>query len=236
MVGVSCVAYKCRRGYKGNRETQPLFKFPADSSRRALWLRALRIEANYNITNSSGVCGKHFDESDFAWERQDKTRQRSKNLSPRCSRPKLIETAVPRIFADAPKYLTTEKPAERSTKTTTQARLDAENEATSVAQHQFLIDSDLIENLDELSAYFCNNDPTIPVGFVMIHTNNNNNGNNNIVLAIMVDKQNGGPELTASIKICADMTWSVAVQKCDVPINDFSDIATDRITNFCQAS
>ena len=226
------MAFGCRRGYRGNTEIQPLFQFPADSSRRALWLRALRIEADYAITGSRSVCAKHFDASDIIWDRQDSNKWR-KSTSQQCLRAKLSSTAVPRIFEGVPEYLTTEKPPERSTKTTTEARLDADNAATSIAQHNFLTDADLIENLDKLSSYLNSNEPAIPVGFTEIYNNNNNN---NILLAIIVDEQERGPEFTASIKICADMSWSVVVRKRAVQKCHFSDIAIDKLTNFCQAS
>lgn len=72
--------------------TLSFHRFPADKSRRALWIAAVRrdVGADFQVTGNTRVCSKHFEESDFLTTTSVNTTPVNRRLRP---------TAVPSVFA-----------------------------------------------------------------------------------------------------------------------------------------
>ena len=109
-----CAAFGCKSGYKGYVHPDANIKitfhsFPLDNKELCdRWIRAISRE-NFTPSKYSRLCSLHFRATDFVEERADSNaaRYRQKTISggEKLSLRYLKEDAVPRIFPNAPKYI-----------------------------------------------------------------------------------------------------------------------------------
>jgi hypothetical protein len=110
----------CKSGY-GRTKLPPgvrAYVFPKDEERRRKWIKAIP-RSNWSPSAKAVVCSLHFEEADFRTERKDSNpRRKLGNLKNKC----LNDDAIPRFFPNLPQYLTSVKPKQRSTASTSTAR------------------------------------------------------------------------------------------------------------------
>lgn len=56
----SCCIPNCKSNYYSNEGYVPLFTFPSDENKLALWKKKIPRK-DYNVTKNMGVCIKHFE-------------------------------------------------------------------------------------------------------------------------------------------------------------------------------
>ncbi|KAF2895580.1 hypothetical protein ILUMI_10590, partial [Ignelater luminosus] len=107
----SCCVPMCKSNYS---DTTTVFKFPKDEIRRKKWLNAIHRE-NFEVTDSSVVCIKHFDEK-FIMCTDTIKRPDGTILSIPRTRIKLSEDAFATIFISQPAYMNMLLPPTRTSK------------------------------------------------------------------------------------------------------------------------
>jgi hypothetical protein len=142
-----CCVPLCKSNYKSTlkqEDLQTTFSFPNENQLRKKWLRAINRE-NFVVTKNSVVCCKHFDESEIQRFESFKDKEGVLRQCP-LKRPKLNEGAVPHIFKNQPKYLTTSLPATRTNPDERRHNiLKRESDAT-----EAFLKSDIFANFEEL--------------------------------------------------------------------------------------
>ena len=100
-----CIAPNCNSGYQSNKSIEKVakFKFPVDAERRKKWICAVPRK-EWEPTKNSVLCEKHFLDSDFLINRDDKTRGRIQKRG-ELHRRKLKPTAIPSVWPNLPSHL-----------------------------------------------------------------------------------------------------------------------------------
>lgn len=105
-----CCVPACKSNYASSLKSekpQTTFSFPKDKSIQDLWLRKIHRE-DYTVTKCSAICARHFNPEDV--ERTETWKDAEGSIYEReLKYPKLKKGAVPQIFPNQPKYLTTPK-------------------------------------------------------------------------------------------------------------------------------
>jgi hypothetical protein len=167
----TCVIPGCRSGYRqtkkdsdSDKEESPIFfKFPQESEIRKQWIDVVKkIRKDYEPTKHSRVCHKHFSPENFVTESQDSNnRRKKKRLLNRLSHRRLKKAAIPHIFPNLPKYLSTSQPKQRSSRATRESRFDSILKRQEAVNDDFL-SRDLVSHLDQLYEKLSNE--TLPSG------------------------------------------------------------------------
>ena len=119
--------------------------FPKDPGRRDQWIKAIPRK-DWSPGKRSVVCSLHFEDMDFKVGRKDSNKRRKLgNLRIRC----LKDDAVPRIFPNFPNYLTTHRPKERTSISTSASRFEAMELKVNEEAENFLR-ADKISTFEEL--------------------------------------------------------------------------------------
>lgn len=107
-----CIVPKCTSNYRSSKEKTTCFSIPKDPVLKSKWLKNIPRK-NYNPGKCAVVCEKHFDPNDII--RFDSVKRDDGTILT-CKRecPKLKEGAIPIIFPNCPKYLTTEPVKKRT--------------------------------------------------------------------------------------------------------------------------
>ena len=125
----TCCEPNCSTGYKSVKslEKVPVYKFPENEDLKQSWIKAIP-HTNWIPTNSRKVCAKHFDKDHFITASLDhrKSRKLARD-SVELSRMRLKRSAVPHIFPNLPKYLSTLAAKPRSTASLSNARCSKDN-------------------------------------------------------------------------------------------------------------
>ena len=126
----TCCVPRCKTGYRSvqNDEEKPaLYQFPRNEELRHKWIRVTPTQ-NWNPTNCSRVCFKHFHEKDFRTTSTDsRSSRRNARKSQVLQRTRLNADAIPQIFPNLPSYLTTAASIPCSVNSTSSARREKEN-------------------------------------------------------------------------------------------------------------
>lgn len=105
----------CVSGCKGNnndpKNSVSVFSFPKDPCKAGQWLKAIH-RSDYKLRKSSRVCIKHFDER-FIVREDSVKRPDGSVLTVKRSQLKLTKDAIPTLFPNLPKYLSTVLPPKR---------------------------------------------------------------------------------------------------------------------------
>jgi len=109
----SCWAPGCTSGYRSNGDKRHFFKVPSDSERLALWKR--RIPRDGNLQKNHSLCDIHF-EDQFLLKKYSLIINGEKVEMDR-GKWELTKDAVPTIFPNLPKYLSSKLPTSRKRKT-----------------------------------------------------------------------------------------------------------------------
>lgn len=125
-----CSVPCCKSGYNDNDNSSiSLHRFPQDSDRARLWLRAINRQ-DFIITQNSRVCSVHFLASDYQETSTDSNPTRKRRKTNEVPSKKILkDTAIPSVFPGQPPYLTVSKPPERPNAPTSSARRAKEDEA-----------------------------------------------------------------------------------------------------------
>lgn len=108
----SCIVPNCKTNYRSSDEKHTVFLLPKNNELRNLWLQKIPRK-NFIPSKYSAVCEKHFNASDII--REDKVvRDDGSVLIVKRDRPKLKTDAVPVIFPNCPKYLSSEPKTKRT--------------------------------------------------------------------------------------------------------------------------
>ena len=172
-----CSAYGCKSGYKGHKpETDvktTFHAFPlANKELCDKWIKANPRSKDFVPTINSRLCSLHFKRSDFVEERNDsnKARRRRKSVASgeKLTLRYLKADAVPSIFRNAPKYLSTSSSGPRETVSATAAsRREREAQHLDNLEQSFYEADDisslsLAEIVDKLKA-----ETALPAGFTI---------------------------------------------------------------------
>jgi hypothetical protein len=106
---MSCVVPGCNSGYGTHNKYPPgvgKHRFPKDPKLRKEWCKAIPRD-DWEPTDSSRVCGLHFEDLDYEQNRKDSNKNRKKGD---LKRRKLKDDAIPRIFPNCPAYLSKNRP------------------------------------------------------------------------------------------------------------------------------
>jgi hypothetical protein len=148
MPGWCCVP-GCTSNYKlHNKDPQSVFKFPKDTKKKELWIKAVH-RPDFVPSSSSVICIGHFAEEYIIKETviklPDGTIVKEKN-----NRPKLTLNAIPSIFPTLPSYCTSIPPRKR---TSVEKRESVrENERKSL--HELFREEDHIANFDSFKCFY----------------------------------------------------------------------------------
>ena len=139
--------YEPRKGESADVNNVSVFRFPKDDQKKSEWLR--RIPRDFlpgDITDDMVVCERHFEPSfiirDYVYSRPDG----SSFTCPRES-PALDTEAVPTLFPNTPKYLSSPLPPKRKAPEERRAEAAARDEK----RLRDWMDSDSIEGFDDFA-------------------------------------------------------------------------------------
>ncbi|KAH7974388.1 hypothetical protein HPB49_014856 [Dermacentor silvarum] len=149
----TCFVPGCKSGYKSCPARVSSFRAPKDALKREQWARNIK-RGDKELTNDCVVSERHF-EATFIQRTYRHVNNGEMVEIPR-DRPLLREDAVPTIFPDAPKYLTTKTPTRRKegnlceqgeppTKRRTTVKQQAPEESEQVIEAQHAAESEFIE-------------------------------------------------------------------------------------------
>ena len=105
----SCCVPGCKTGYKSRKTTTKIavFQFPKDESLRKQWIKAIPRK-NWKLSDSHRVCEKHFHDHHFQRVSTEQLlKRRNKRDSQQLRYIRLKPTAVPQVFPELPKHLST---------------------------------------------------------------------------------------------------------------------------------
>ena len=163
----TCCIPGCKTGYKSckSEEKVALFGFPSNEELKQKWISAIPRK-NWTIKKNHKVCIKHFSNDDIEeYSNDHHDKRRADRESQTLKRLRLNSTAVPRIFPNLPKYLSTNKPPDRSTASSSAARQSKQNVLFQQnAEKMFL--KDQIDDISMLKDKI--NDVILPDGYVFI--------------------------------------------------------------------
>lgn len=111
MPSCCCVPGCVSNYYQKLKPAVGVFIFPKDAAKREKWLKSIH-RSDFVPSKRSAVCIKHFDERYIVRE-DSVTRPDGTVLTVKREKLKLTPDAVPTIFFNQPKYLTTELPPVR---------------------------------------------------------------------------------------------------------------------------
>lgn len=140
-----CSVAGCRSNYDGENEYTTVFSIPKKEPLRSQWLKS--IPTDFKGLKNPVVCVKHFEKSSVIWEEEILINGELKKY-PR-EVPKYKEDAVPTIFPNLPKYLS-------STATKSRRLIDAEKEnfnravMESIAEFKRSKEKNTIHNFDDI--------------------------------------------------------------------------------------
>ena len=127
-MGSRCSAPGCKGGYfsKNDKSDKNLavFKFPKETTLKDKWIKSIPRK-DWVPTENSGVCEVHFTESDFKTERDEKNPKRKEDRG-QLKRKYLTSVAVPTVFPNCPKHLTTPRKPSRTSTSTIEGRIQME--------------------------------------------------------------------------------------------------------------
>ena len=116
----ACAAPNCRVGYEKNSDETikvSRFHFPIDPDLRTKWINAVPRK-DWVPSKNSVLCEKHFLDSDFKTEREDKNKARKKSKGTNLFRKSLKSGAIPSQWPDCPILLSKKQPSSRPTSRT----------------------------------------------------------------------------------------------------------------------
>lgn len=135
-----CSAFGCKSGSTNNEDSGISFhRYPLeDKALLAKWIQN-NPRKNFAPTNQSKLCSIHFNESDFINDSRDSNnrRKRSRTISS-LQRRYLKQSAIPTIFPNAPKYLSSVKTERPTSTSTSAARLKSVNDRLENLETSFL--------------------------------------------------------------------------------------------------
>lgn len=120
-----CCAPGCSGNYDNSDSYVSVFKFPADTARRQLWLKRIPRE-NLQITKNTVICRRHFEDRFVITE--DRIVVNGQEIVIKRDRPKLTDDAFPSIFANIPVYLSSSVPTLRRNPADRLAELELRHE------------------------------------------------------------------------------------------------------------
>jgi len=146
-----CAAFGCKSGYKGHEQTGvkiTFHSFPLNNKDLCdKWIRA-NPRKDFVPSKHSKLCSLHFQPTDFIDKCMDTNSARRQHKSvahgDKLSLPYLKEYAVPSIFQNAPKYLSTNFNEPRETvSATASSRFEREINCLSVMEQLFFAADDI---------------------------------------------------------------------------------------------
>jgi hypothetical protein len=175
----TCVIPGCRSGYRKTKsekqsvetdedERITFFKFPEENNSevRNKWITVVKkLRKDWEHTQYSRICHKHFDSHCFILESTDSNIRRKKSrISNQLSYRRLRPTAVPHLFPSLPFYLSFEVSKPRTNTTSRESR-QASAEARQELENERFLREDLFNNLRELSEKLSNE--LLPSGVIL---------------------------------------------------------------------
>jgi len=224
-----CVAFGCKSGYKGhdklnsNGSKITFHAFPlANKELCDRWIRA-NPRSDFNPSKYSKLCSLHFRSSDFVDVRTADTnaaRQRRKSvaLGEKLSHRYLKDDAVPTIFPNSPKYLSSHSVGPRETVcATSSSRQERETHRLDILQKSFHAADDisslsLIEVLERLKT-----ETAMPVGFTFTIVDT-------ALLIYWLQVRDNIPSIKACISVQHNFAVAVSLDGKSVPASQYSDI------------
>ena len=216
---MSCVVPGCKSGYGTKSKFPPgvsKHHFPKDEASRECWRKAIPRE-NWTPTDSSVICGLHFEESDFLSERDDKNVYRNNgDLKLR----RLKKEAIPRLFPNCPSYLSTKKPKERSATSTSGARRSKLAEKAESEAARFLA-LDAVESFEELAE-------NLPSQFPPSWSVTTLKDEEKLVLEDLTVDEDGKPTLKFSLTIFKSLEFVLSSKDVIVPTSKVKHITSNK--------
>jgi len=224
-----CCAYSCKSGYESttNDAGVTFHAFPLDPQQRLKWKRA-NPRKDFSPTKYSRLCSLHFQPGDFVEVRQDTNKSRSRKKCETPLKRRLKDGAVPSVFPEAPKYLSTPAPVPRpTTKTSSVSRREAEAQQMNALEESFraiddITDSPLSDVMNQLAA-----EATRPAGFTVSVVDDS-------LLICFLRVIDAVPEVAGSITVKTDKTVVCVVEQKIVPACQYNDLLPDHVTHLSQ--
>ena len=105
-MGRKCCVPNCKSAYK----SQPKEDCVTYHKFRVEWKDKIHRGGDWNITNHSFICSKHFQDSDLVYDTLDSNNRRKRKLQKGDLKYRYVkENAFPTIFPNCPKYLSKKK-------------------------------------------------------------------------------------------------------------------------------
>ncbi|KAH9383528.1 hypothetical protein HPB48_025100 [Haemaphysalis longicornis] len=153
-----CCVPRCRGNYKNGSKVR-IFRFPKDEELRQKWIRAIPRE-NYLPTENTRVCELHFHPEDITTETSYTDDSTGRTVTAPLPHARLLPGAIPSIFPDCPKYLTSQRsareaPEAKRLRLESSALQKALQQSAETFQHE--VEEDRIQSLKDLADYVrCN--------------------------------------------------------------------------------
>ena len=159
-----CSVTKCRSNYDSVEGYITVFRFPNDVEQRNLWLRKIPRK-DWIPGPSARVCELHFDQKFVSKELEYIDAKGNKKMFPR-THPILLPGAVPTIFQNVPKYLSSTPNRERSDPEKRRKIVEEREETAREQAAEAILLSQLILDFNDLvNSYAEHVDANIPWKF-----------------------------------------------------------------------
>ena len=228
----TCCVPECNTGYRSakNVEKIAMFRFPSDEEFCRKWIKAIPRK-NFNVTNSTRICAKHFTEDDFETTSTDqcKSRQQKRDQA-LLKRLRLKSTALPHVFPGLPKYLSKAPAHKRTSGATSSARFEKENIQIQRENDKF-IEMDKISDLIDLKNKLC--DAILPSNYIKVE--NEHAICFRYILSPNVD--NAAPKLMASVNVSGNLVVKAFVASVPLPKSRYQHLmsqhAITKLSELC---
>ena len=240
IMAYKCSAFGCKSGYtrKNDEHDDPApvvsyHAFPLNNAELCQkWVRA-NPRKDFVATKNSKLCSLHFHPSDFVAERTDsnasRRRSASMTISEKPMRRHLKPDAVPSIFPNAPKYLSTPKAPPRTTNSATStSRHEREARRLHLLEESLDADDNISGlSLSEIQAKL-QAETALTEGYLTTVISEK-------LIIYLLDVQGDVPRLAASITVDRDLKAVVSVDQKVVPRQRYKVLLTgDAISRLSQ--
>ena len=189
--------------------------FPKDPGRKEQWIKAIPRK-DWSPGKYAVVCSLHFEETDFKSGREDTNKRRKlENLQIRC----LKHDAVPRIFPNLPSYLTSHRPKERPSSSTSASRFQVMELKMNEEAENFL-DADRISTFEDLKTLKA---ASFPSSWNVI----SHEGSDRIIFDEILLNEDGRPTFKFSLTVQLNLQVVMFTRNISVPIK--------RILHICKS-
>ena len=232
-----CAAFGCKSGYKGHEQRDQCVKitfhsFPlANKELCDRWIRAISRE-DFTPSKHSRICSLHFKGTDFVEERADsnaaRNRRKSTAAGEKLSLRYLKESAVPSIFPNAPKYLSTTSGGPRETvSATASSRQEQEARRLQELEQSFYAADDItslthVEIMDRLKA-----ETAAPGGYTF-------NIVDSVLLIYWLQVSDNVPSVKACITLQDNSKIAVSLDGKLLPSSQFADLINGPVQRLSQ--